>query len=116
MLLRRSARTPVPIEVREVAPGRFTLRGSLEFETARQAHERGLELIAAANGSRLEIDCRGVTQSDSAALAVLIDWMAAARERRVRLCVVNVPPNLRAIARISDVEQLLEQGVECGDG
>ncbi|MGQ0833703.1 MAG: STAS domain-containing protein [Gammaproteobacteria bacterium] len=114
--MRRRAVSTESIEVREVSPGRIALRGPLEYETARHAHSQGLELITAAGASQLEIDCAGVTRSDSAALAVLTDWMATARERQLRLCVVNIPPDLRAIARISEVDELLERGVECGCG
>lgn len=102
------------VEVREVAPGRIAVTGALEYETAREAHRRGVELIASSSAPELEIDCAQISRCDSAALAVLIDWMARARERRLRLCVVNVPKDLRAIARISEVDELLEQGVDCG--
>jgi ABC-type transporter Mla MlaB component len=60
------------------------------------------------------VNCAHVSRCDSAALAVLIDWMARARARRLRLCVVNLPENLRAIARISEVDALLDQGIDCG--
>jgi phospholipid transport system transporter-binding protein len=108
------ASTADAIEVREVSPGHIALHGILEYETARKAHEQGLALIAASREARLEVDCSQISRADSAALAVLIDWMAEARARRLRLCVMNVPPHLRAIARISEVEELLEQGVDCG--
>jgi phospholipid transport system transporter-binding protein len=101
------------VEVRESAPGHIEVRGPLEYETAREAHRQGLELIARTAAARLEVDCAHVSRCDSAALAVLIDWMARARARQLRLCVVNLPENLRAIARISEVNELLDQGIDC---
>jgi phospholipid transport system transporter-binding protein len=102
------------VEVRESAPGHLEVRGPLEYETAREAHRQGLELIARTTAGQLQVDCAHVSRCDSAALAVLIDWMARARARRLRLCVVNLPENLRAIARISEVDELLDQGIDCG--
>jgi phospholipid transport system transporter-binding protein len=110
----RRSRPATPVEVREVSAGHIALEGPLEYETARHAHEKGLALIAASDVRMFQVDCAGVSRCDSAALAVLIDWMAEARKRQMRLCVVNVPDDLRAIARISEVDQLLEQGVDCG--
>jgi len=100
-------------QVRELSPGHIAVRGRLGFDTARYAHERGLELIEASTESCIELDCSRVTKSDSSGLAVLIDWMARARARGRRLCVVKVPEELAAIARISEVEELLERGVDC---
>jgi phospholipid transport system transporter-binding protein len=106
---------PNEISVVELAPGRIALVGPLEYETAQHAHDLGLALITASRESTLEVDCAQVSRCDSSALAVLIDWMAIARARHLRLCVTHVPADLRAIARISEVDELLEQGVECGE-
>src|SRR5256714_4358259 len=59
------------------ANGRFVARGPLTFATARQARQRGLHCLASAAARELEVDCGGVTASDSAGLAVLLDWLGA---------------------------------------
>jgi phospholipid transport system transporter-binding protein len=103
------------VQVREVAPGQIAVRGRLGFDTARYAHERGIALIDAATAPRIELDCSRITKADSAGLAVLIDWMARARLRGRRLCVTGIPEELDSIARISEVDDLLRQGVDCGE-
>src|SRR5437763_15951542 len=57
------------------ANGRFVARGPLTFATARQARELGLHCLASAAARELEVDCGGVSGSDSAGLAVLLDWV-----------------------------------------
>jgi phospholipid transport system transporter-binding protein len=52
------------------------------------------------------VDCAGVTHSDSAGLAVLIDWIAQGARIDRRVSFANVPPGIRAAAKISDVEFL----------
>ena len=57
--------------------------------------------------SEIQVDCGGVTESDSAGLAVLLDWLALARSRKVPLRFVGLPDRLFAIAQISEIEGLL---------
>ena len=96
------------VEVVAASPDRLAVNGALTFATARRAHEAGLDIIRA-NDSRepLQIDCAGVTDSDSAGLAVLIDWIANAKTQGRTLTFANLPPGIRAAAQISDVESLL---------
>ena len=90
--------------------GRLAAHGPLTFASARAA--RALGLAALGNGSgAVEIDCRGVEASDSAGLAVLIDWLAAARHAGRSLRFSGLPADLTALARISEIEEFLEKGV-----
>jgi phospholipid transport system transporter-binding protein len=93
------------------ANGRFAARGPLTFATARQAQEQGLRSLASAAGRELEVDCAGITASDSAGLAVLLDWLGAMQRAGRRLHYAQLPGGLLALARISEVEELLERGV-----
>jgi len=114
------AAPPAPSE-RDVRTGPFWLvasgngllaaHGPLTFATARRAHERGLESLAGGAGGGLEVDCAGITSSDSAGLAVLLDWLAAARAKGRSLHFTHLPQGLAALGRISEVNELLERGV-----
>ena len=91
--------------------GRFVAQGPLTFATARQAREQGLQCLAGAAGRELEVDCGGVTASDSAGLAVLLDWLGAVKRAGRSLRYTHLPQGLLALGRISEVEELLERGV-----
>jgi phospholipid transport system transporter-binding protein len=91
--------------------GRMALAGSLTFATARSALDLGERTISAGRGEALEVDCAGVTAADSAGLAVLLEWLRAAKIAGRRLRFSHLPPGLVALARISEVEQLLARGV-----
>jgi phospholipid transport system transporter-binding protein len=54
------------------------------------------------------VDCAGVTRADSAGLAVLLDWLAWGRRKSRALSLTNLPESLIAIARISEVDELLQ--------
>jgi phospholipid transport system transporter-binding protein len=48
-----------------------------------------------------------VTEADSAGLAMLVDWLAWARGAGRSLELVGTPQRLRALAAISEVDDLL---------
>jgi phospholipid transport system transporter-binding protein len=89
----------------------FAAAGPLVFATAAAACAEGLASLAAAQGAELEVDCGGITVSDSAGLAVLLEWLGAARRAGRRLRYTHLPQGLLALSRISEVEELLERGV-----
>ncbi|HVN47059.1 MAG TPA: STAS domain-containing protein [Steroidobacteraceae bacterium] len=93
------------------AAGTLSAEGPLSFATARDACALGIAALTAAGGRTLEIDCRGITRSDSAGLAVLLEWLAAARRCGKSLHYTHLPEGLAALARISEVQELLERGV-----
>jgi phospholipid transport system transporter-binding protein len=99
------------VELKETAPGKYAARGPLTFATARLAREAGLAALKTAGASQLEVDCSGITSADSAGMTVLLDWLAVAKRTRRSLHFANVPEQVKAIARISDVLELLEKGV-----
>jgi phospholipid transport system transporter-binding protein len=88
-----------------VAPDRLRASGPLDFSTAAQALRIGIETIGR-DGDQV-VDLSGVTEGDSAGVAVLVEWVSAAVAAGVGLRYENVPPQMLAIARISDLEDLL---------
>jgi len=53
------------------------------------------------------IDLAGVTEMDSALLALLLAWLRDARRRERSLEIANPPESLRTIARLYGVDSLL---------
>ena len=92
-------------------PGSLSAQGPLTFANARRACALGVDALARASGSSVEIDCRGVTHSDSAGLAVLLEWLGMAKRAGRSLRYAQLPAGLLALARISEADQLLERGV-----
>jgi len=93
------------------ADGHFAAAGPLTFATARRAREIGLRCLAQAPQGALEIDCADVKPSDSAGLAVLLDWLGAAKRAGRTLRYTRLPEELTALGHISEVDDLLTRGV-----
>jgi len=92
------------------SPERGEVSGPLVFATARRARTAGLAALRGAQGA-LVLDCSGLGPTDSAGLAVLLDWLAEARKAARHLRFEGLPEDLLRLARISAVDELLRQGV-----
>ena len=53
------------------------------------------------------IDLKQVSQADSSALALLLEWQAWAKHKQHHFTLVNVPASLLALGRVMGVDQLL---------
>jgi ABC-type transporter Mla MlaB component len=90
------------------AEGRYRLESALTFGTVASLRPQGLQALSASAASTgLVFELAAVHQVDSAGLALLVDWLAAARLRGAPLRFAGLSPQLRALARLSDVEGLL---------
>ena len=84
----------------------FQVEGELNFATAPELLQTMLGQFPS-SGSEVRIDLAGVTRSDSAGLALLVEWLRLAQKQGVTLQFHNLPVQLREIARISDLLPLL---------
>jgi phospholipid transport system transporter-binding protein len=98
---------PARVSISEPTSGRVVVTGELTFGTAREARQIGILVLESSRADRIVVDCAAVARADSAGLAVLLDWLAWGRRRSRPLSLQNLPPALIAIARISEVDELL---------
>lgn len=87
-----------------MAPDRYALVGPLTFESVPSLWQQGAQLVAAQ--SCVTLDLEGVTRTDSAGLALMIEWLRTAKSKNARLHFRNVPMQLHAIAAATGVEHL----------
>ena len=92
--------------LREVGGGRYVLEGAVTLATVTGLRSAGLRVFARGQGA-IEVDLSGVGRADSGALALLVDWLAWARAAHRVLTFSAPPAALLALARLSDVEDLL---------
>ena len=106
-----SANPRAVVDVVDLGSGKIEVRGALTFGTARRARAAAAALVAVRGGPALMVDCSAVSASDSAGLAVLLDWLALAKRQGRAVRFMNLPAPIQAVAHISEVESLLSQGV-----
>ncbi|MET0282402.1 MAG: STAS domain-containing protein [Steroidobacteraceae bacterium] len=92
-------------QLAERGEGRCALTGSLTLETAPWLWK---ELMRAGllQGA-VEADLAGVTESDSAGLALLVTWRASRRQAGGDVVFLAVPQRLRALAELTGAGQIL---------
>ena len=98
-----------PARIESGPNGALRVSGELTFATVRDLFR---ESRAQFDGRRDEIDLSAVTTADSAGLALLIEWYRWAERSGKQIRFVGVPAQLRALAKISDVDRLLPFNVE----
>ena len=106
-----AAAVPAAFRLEAAGDGRLAAHGALTFASARAARALGLAVLHDGGRSAVEIDCQGVESTDSAGLAVLIDWLGAAREAGRSLRYRGLSEDLTSLARISEIEEFLAKGV-----
>ena len=89
-----------------LSPAVYRVEAPLTLLTVTALRDPGLTLIGAASGA-LTFDLAEVPEVDSAGLALLIDWLASARARSLKLRYAKPGRTLLALARLSEVEPLL---------
>jgi phospholipid transport system transporter-binding protein len=85
--------------------GRFRVSGVLDASTAADVLEESEARFSQA--SKIDVDLGGVGESDSAGLALLIEWLRMARQSGKEMHFANLPGQIEALARISEVEDLI---------
>ena len=95
-------------DLKDLGEGRFELSGEMTFENAERillASEEPFE-----QHTRIEVDLAGVTKADSAGLALLLEWITWANHTVREIRFLSMPERILAIARTTEVEQLLKRG------
>ena len=81
------------------------VQGELNFDSVAELWETTEALFA--DTPLLRIDLSGVSRSNSAGVALLVQWLRQARRRQRELLFVDIPAQMRAIIRVADLETLL---------
>jgi phospholipid transport system transporter-binding protein len=87
--------------------GVLQLAGVLSFDAITPRFWQSSSELLTAQPSPVHIDLQKVEQSDSAGVALLIAWMRLLRKHKKEIYFLQVPDQVRAIMRVSGLEQLL---------
>lgn len=94
-----------PAAVIEPAGDGLAVRGDLTFSTVGRLWQDGARQLREAGWPVLQLD--GVQHTDSAGLALLVEWARMAADDQARLQLRGVPDQLRAMAMASHVQELI---------
>jgi phospholipid transport system transporter-binding protein len=83
--------------------GQFVVNGDLTFASIDKKTVKSFDFL---NTSKLvTIDLSHVACTDSAGLALMIEWIKYTRQHRIQLRFKNIPEQLRNLAKLSGFDQ-----------
>jgi len=91
--------------IEAAGPGVFRVSGVLDFASVGRLEAAARPLLSGAADA--VVDLGGVERANSAALALLLEWVDQARRARRRLRFQGVPAGVLEIAKVSNVADLL---------
>ncbi|WKJ90996.1 STAS domain-containing protein [Methylomonas montana] len=91
------------LSLTEQAPGHFTVEGNLTFANIDKQTLKSFKFLKGMDA--ICIDLAKVQTTDSAGLALMIEWIRLSRMGRVKLSFKNVPAQLMALAKLSGFDE-----------
>ena len=95
--------------VNTLSANKLSVRGAVTIDNVVAVAERGIVLFDREN---LIIDLGQVTDVDSSAVSVLLQWEREARRRNRQIRFENVPQKLQSLIRLYDVSELIHWNAE----
>ncbi len=90
----------------ELKDNLFLVVGELDFTTIRELWRASLPLLA--HEKNLNFDFIHVGASNSAGLALMLEWMKYAKRENKKIHFANIPAQLQAIIEVSGIEKMLD--------
>lgn len=81
--------------------------GALSFETVPDLYK--VSAVWFEGAGDLTLDLAQVTNTDSAGLALLVEWLRRARDSKRSLRFTNVPAQVQALMRINNLQDAFNQ-------
>lgn len=86
--------------------GSYLVSGTLTFATVPRVYKETSDLFAGTTLA-LTLDLGAVRHTDSAGLALLVEWMRQAKQKDKTITFQNIPPQMLAIAKVSGLDTVL---------
>lgn len=93
----------------ESGEGRYRLRGAVTMANAKALREDGMRAFVDGGKGVVEVDMDAVTEVDSAALSLLLEWRRQLARQGRSLRLHGLPANLRSLATVYEVLDLLPE-------
>lgn len=81
------------------------VHGEMTFTTISPLLAQSQQLFN--NYKHLAFDLSNVTQTDSAGLALLIEWLRIAQQKQLSVNFINMPAQLMNIAKVCNLDKIL---------
>lgn len=94
-------------ELVDQGEGNYSLGGDVSFATAQSILRLSEKLFA--DQSAIEVNLAGVSKTDSAGLALLLEWISRAASNGCDFRLADIPDKIQAIAVTAEIDELLQR-------
>lgn len=101
----RTGVTMSKVEIEKSPSGQIEIRGALNYDNVMSLAHDASGVFASEQD--LCIDLGGVTHTDSAGIALLVEWLSEVRHHNQEINFINVPQQVMDVARISNLDRVL---------
>jgi len=84
--------------------GELSVEGSITIDNVVSVVANGVALF---DGEDVTIDLGRVTEADSAAVSLLLEWQREAARRHLQIHFLNMPQNLKSLMQLYGVSELI---------
>lgn len=82
----------------------YSLRGKLNFETVMFIYQKGIRLF---QGKTVTVDFAELTESNSAGLALIVEWVKWSHALNKEILFKSLPSHLHSIAKVSGITDFI---------
>jgi phospholipid transport system transporter-binding protein len=83
---------------------RLRVQGAVNIGNVKSMLDAGLQQL---NPELKEIDFSGLDEVDSSAISMVLEWLRVSQSRHLQLRVVNMPDNMKSLASLYGVLELI---------
>ena len=91
----------------DLGGGKFALSGDVSFRTAESVLRASNGMFD--HGGEVQVDLSQVSQTDSAGMALMLEWLSRANNAGGQLRFAGVPEKIKAIAVTAEIDDFLEK-------
>ncbi len=91
------------LKFEQTAPGQIQVEGELTFSNIDKNTVKSCSFLNGAEN--VSIDMQNVTASDSAGLALVVEWIKVCEQQQIAIVFHNIPAQLHALAKLTGFDQ-----------
>lgn len=93
------------LEISMTSPGQVKVKGDLNFASINKKTVKAISFGHSRYNDGLTIDLGDVGKSDSAGLALMIEWIKLGKEHHTRIAFTHIPEQLWTLAKLSGLDE-----------
>ena len=95
------------IQLEKITAGHYLLKGELDFNSVFELWQQQKETIFSDPSTTLKIDLHALNHSNSAGLALLLEWYRMAEHLNKQITYINLPKQMLDMAKVSGLDEVL---------